>query len=115
LEKYTELYNNILSYFEKERPYINPDYTITQLANALNSNIVYISQAIKIHQDINYNLFVNTFRINHVKEMIAQNIHNKYTLEHIYLSSGFRNQSTFNKVFKQIEGITPSEFYKNVN
>jgi AraC-like DNA-binding protein len=112
LEKYTELYNNILSYFEKERPYINHDYTIIQLANVLNSNIVYISHAIKMHKKMNYTFFVNTFRINHVKEMIAQNTHNKYTLEYIYLSSGFRNQSTFNKVFKQIEGITPSEFYK---
>ncbi len=40
--------------------------------------------------------------------MIAKDYHNKY----IYLSAGFRHQSTFNKVFKEIEGITPSEYIK---
>jgi AraC-like DNA-binding protein len=64
---------------------------------------------------MNYTFFVNTFRIKHVKKLIAQNTHNRFTLEYIYLSSGFKNQSTFNKVFKQIEGVTPSEYYKNIN
>jgi len=33
-------------------------------------------------------------------------------LKYIYLSSGFKNQSSFNKAFKEKEGITPSEYYK---
>jgi AraC-like DNA-binding protein len=30
----------------------------------------------------------------------------KLKLMYIYLESGFKSQSTFNRVFKQIEGIT---------
>ena len=29
---------------------------------------------------------------------------------YIYTEAGFTSQSTFNRVFKQLEGITPSEY-----
>jgi YesN/AraC family two-component response regulator len=110
-EGHSELYQNILLYFAKERPYINPDFSILQLALTLDTNISYISKAIKIQRNMNYKLFVNTFRIEYVKEKMMQDP-NRYTLEHIYTSSGFKNHSTFNKAFKQIEGITPTEYYR---
>jgi AraC-like DNA-binding protein len=112
-EKYNRLYKVILKYFENKKPYINPDFEISQLAIALNTNIAYISKAIKINQDTNFNTFVNTYRIEKIKEMIQEE-YGKYTLEYIYASSGFKNQSTFNKVFKSVEGITPSEYYKKI-
>jgi YesN/AraC family two-component response regulator len=110
-EKNNRLYDTILNYFETNKPYINPDFDIAQLAIALNSNTSYISKAIKMNGDLNFNAFVNTYRMNKIKEMIQEH-NSKFTLEYIYASSGFKNQSTFNKVFKSIEGITPSEYYK---
>jgi YesN/AraC family two-component response regulator len=110
-DKHNELYSSILKHFETNKPYINPDFDIAQLAIALNSNGSYISKAIKINRDMNFNAFVNNYRIEKIKEMIQEN-NSKFTLEYIYSSSGFKNQSTFNKVFKLIEGITPSEYYK---
>jgi YesN/AraC family two-component response regulator len=110
-EKYSDLYESMLKYFETKRPYINPDFDLAQLAIALDSNSSYISKSIKINKDMNFNTFVNLYRINKVKEMIQEN-QSKYTLEYIYVSSGFKNQSTFNKVFKLVEGVTPSEYYK---
>ncbi len=32
----------------------------------------------------------------------------------VYTEAGFKNQSTFNRVFKQIEGMTPSEYIRNL-
>ncbi|WP_353886233.1 helix-turn-helix domain-containing protein [uncultured Chryseobacterium sp.] len=32
---------------------------------------------------------------------------------YIYTEAGFTSQSTFNRVFKQLEGITPSEYMEN--
>jgi YesN/AraC family two-component response regulator len=110
-EKYSELYENLLNYFETQKPYMNPELNIAHLSIVLKTNNAYISKAIQINRNINFSTFVNTYRINKVKEMIKEN-QSKYTLEYIYISSGFRNQSTFNKIFKSIEGITPSEYYK---
>lgn len=111
-EKYEELYNNILNYFKYEKPYCNPDFTINQLADAMDTNITYISKAININKGTNFNLFTNSYRIKMVKDMLSNGYQDKYTIKFIYISSGFKHQSTFNKAFKQIEGITPSEYIK---
>lgn len=111
-ERYEALYNEILNYFSEKKPYCNPEFSIVQLAEDLNSNVKYISRAIRLKENVNFSVFLNMYRINLIKEMIAKDYHNKYTIGYIYLSAGFRHQSTFNKVFKEIEGITPSEYIK---
>jgi AraC-like DNA-binding protein len=111
VQKYKDLYAQIEKYFETNLPFVNPDFTAAQLASALNTNIAYISKAINQQRDINFNVFVNHYRIEKVKQMMRDSS-NKYTLEYISSSSGFRNQSTFNKAFKSIEGITPSAYSK---
>lgn len=104
------LYNEILTYFSENKPYCSPDFTITQLAKELDSNVKYISKAIKDQENVNFRTFINRYRVTLVKELITKDIYNKYTISYIYTIAGFRNQSTFNKVFKEIEGITPSEY-----
>lgn len=112
VERYSELYDQIINYFEVEKPYTNPDFNISLLANVLNTNVTYISRAIRANNNMNFNIFVNTYRIDMIKEMLDHDFHNKYTIKYIYIAAGFKHQSTFNKVFKQIEGVTPSEFIK---
>lgn len=112
VETYKQLYIGILDYFSEKKPYCNPDFTISQLAKELKSNVKYVSTAIKEQENVNFNVFVNRYRIDLVKELIAKDYHNKYTIRHMYFVAGFRHQSTFNKVFKDIEGITPSEYIK---
>lgn len=107
-----KLYNEILRYFLEKKPYSDPDFTIVQLAKDLNSNVKYIASAIKRFENVNFKIFVNRYRIDMIKELIAKDYHNKYTIRHMYYVAGFRHQSTFNKVFKDIEGITPTEYIK---
>ncbi len=109
--KFAQIYTTIEEYFEKKQPYLDPDFKMVQMAHELNINIVYLAKAIKLNKNMNFNNFVNDYRIEKVKEMI-NNDSRKYTLKYIYLSSGFKNQSSFNKAFKLKEGITPSEYYK---
>ncbi len=44
--KFQKLYTEIISYFEKEKPYQNPQFNNKQLAEILNSNTSYISIAL---------------------------------------------------------------------
>ena len=111
-EKYNNLYNEILNYFEEKKPYCDPDFSISQLVVDLNTNTKYVSKAIKYNKDVNFNEFVNMYRIDFVKKMLTKDFQNKYTLRYLYISAGFRHQSTFNKVFKRIEGVTPSDYIR---
>ncbi|GAB6009340.1 helix-turn-helix domain-containing protein [Dysgonomonas reticulitermitis] len=104
------IYTDVLALFEQEKPYCNPNYSITDLAVKLNSNVKYVSLALRSQNSDNFNTFINSFRIRLVKEILNDDSKKKYTLQHIYISAGFRNQSTFNKAFRIVEGITPSEY-----
>jgi AraC-like DNA-binding protein len=112
-EKFIELFQQIHVYMETHRPYINPEFTIHQLAHELNTNVKYINKAIRQARDLHFSIFINQYRIENVKNMMNSDT-NKYTFEHIASASGFRNLSTFNNAFKIIEGMTPSEYYKKV-
>jgi AraC-like DNA-binding protein len=112
-EKFKELFHHIHVYMDTHRPYINPEFTIHQMAHELTTNATYINKAIKQARDLHFNIFVNQYRIENVKAMMESDP-NKFTFEYISVASGFRNLSTFNKAFKIIEGVTPSEYCKKI-
>lgn len=108
--KYILLFEKVKIIVEEQAYFKKVDFTISQLSNILKSNNSYISKSIKINNFLNFNHYVNTCRVENVKKLLNENDINKITLMYIYTESGFSNQSTFNRVFKQIEGITPSEY-----
>ncbi|WP_431610275.1 helix-turn-helix domain-containing protein [Chryseobacterium sp. 'Rf worker isolate 10'] len=114
-EKYNLLFNEIRDIVEDKAYYKDVGFTISQLSNILKSNNLYISKAIKLNGFSNFSHYLNTCRIENVKKLLQENDISKVTLMYIYTESGFSNQSTFNRVFKQIEGVTPSEYLSNLN
>jgi AraC-like DNA-binding protein len=110
LNKYNELFIKIKKYFIEKKPYIDAGFTMLKLASYLNSNTLYVSRAIKLNSGTNFNLFVNTYRIDFVKNMLDKGSATRYTMQYIYKSAGFKQQSTFNTVFKRIVGLTPTAY-----
>lgn len=113
-EKYNVLFNEIERYFEEKAPYQNPDFNIHQLVIDLKTNSRYVANAIHQKNGGNFKSYLNTYRINEVKKKLDKKEHELYTLKHIYNSVGFTNQSTFNRIFKEVEGTTPSEYIDNL-
>jgi len=115
LEKYILLFDQVKNVVEEKALFKDVDFSISQLSNILKTNNLYIAKSIKANGYSNFNHYLNTCRIENVKKLIQENDINKITLMYIYTASGFSNQSTFNRVFKQIEGITPSEYINKNN
>ena len=65
-DKMEVLYDRIISFFENEKPYTNPDFNITMLAKELDTNGSYISQTLRKKSSKNFRDFVNEYRINQV-------------------------------------------------
>ncbi|WP_312397396.1 helix-turn-helix transcriptional regulator [Chryseobacterium sp.] len=105
-----EIFNKIENFMEEKQLYKDPNFNISKLSAELNINSSYISKAIRQNNFPNFNNYLNTYRINYVKKLMKENDLEKITLMYIYTEAGFSNQSTFNRVFKQIEKITPSEY-----
>lgn len=107
------LYTKILHCFESEQPFRNPDFNVRILAELLDSNSTYVSRALNQIGDKKFNQLVNEYRIKQVLEDLKNDTHQKFTIEHIYTNAGFSQQSTFNRIFKEHTGSTPSEYIKN--
>jgi YesN/AraC family two-component response regulator len=108
------LFKDVKKIVEEEAYFKDVDFTISQLSIMLKSNNLYISKSIKANDFSNFNHYLNTCRIENVKKLLSENNISRVTLMYIYTESGFSNQSTFNRVFKQIEGITPSEYIMTI-
>jgi len=118
-DKDFQLAENIFEKIDNEvignKLFRNADLTISELSSTIKVNNNYISKAIKINGFENFNHYINTHRVVYVKNKLHSDELKTMTLMHIYSEAGFKNQSTFNKVFKKIEGITPSEYIQKTN
>lgn len=113
-DKFEILYSEILALFESEKPYQNSEFTIKMLSKMLNTNHVYVSKTLNIKANKNFIIFVNEYRINQVLNDFDKRKYKKHTIESIYTNAGFSQQSTFNRVFKDLNGMTPSEYIEQV-
>jgi PAS domain S-box-containing protein len=109
------LYAKLCALMQNDKLYLIPDLTLKVLANLLKTNTRYLSQVINSFAGINLQLFINTYRIQAVKQKMIEEEANLLTLYGIAQQCGFKNKSTFYKVFKEIIGKTPKDFIKNQN
>lgn len=105
-----EIIERLQNLMENEMPFKNPNLSISTLSTYFDVNYTYISKIIRHLGYSNFNHFLNRYRINHVKMLMRESDLHKVTLMFIYTEAGFSNQATFNRVFKQMEGVTPSEY-----
>lgn len=88
----------------------DPEFSISTLSTIVKMSNNYISKAVRHNGYSNFSDYLNFHRISYVKQLIEKSDLTTLTLMYVYTEAGFSNQSTFNRVFKKIEGITPSEY-----
>ncbi len=98
---------------ENEKPYLNENLTLKELANKLETTPNNLSQIINEKFNKNFYEFINGHRINEVKSLLSDPEYSHYSMLGIAFECGFNSKSTFNSVFKQLTGKTPSEFKKS--
>lgn len=63
---------------------------------------------------MNFNEFVNEYRIIEAKKLLLDKNHNLFTIEHIAEKSGFGSVNSFTRVFKAVVGMPPSIFKEQI-
>ncbi|THV62444.1 helix-turn-helix domain-containing protein [Chryseobacterium candidae] len=109
-----ELFEKIESVMREKQLYKDVNFNISKLSAEIEINSSYISKSIRAKGYPNFNNYLNMHRIECVKRLLKENDLEKVTLMYIYTDAGFSNQSTFNRVFKQMENITPSEYISSL-
>lgn len=110
--KYNELITQLEELMQKEQSYQQANLSLEQLAKQLQTNRSYLSEAINLHYQKNFSRWLNEYRVNASKELLADPEFDNYSIEGIAKEVGFSSISTFNSNFKKITGLTPSYFRK---
>jgi AraC-like DNA-binding protein len=96
--------------FRTEKCYLNPDLTIEQLAASISCSRHRLSQSINGKLGKSFYDYINHFRIEEAKALLADPANDKYKITALAYEAGFNSISTFNDVFKKFTCLTPSQF-----
>ncbi|MCQ2144611.1 MAG: helix-turn-helix domain-containing protein [Bacteroidales bacterium] len=107
-----DLGKKIIAYMQSEKPYLNPDFSLELLTEALGVNRTYVSSAVG-RLAPNFRAFLNSYRIAEAVSMLKENPDSK--LDDISSICGFSNSRTFYNAFKSYTGLTPSEYKRSLN
>jgi AraC-like DNA-binding protein len=111
-KRLTEQLNKLMA---EQKPYINPDLKLSDLAAMLNTSGHTLSYLFNQHLNINYYDYLNDYRIAEFKRLVAQQQSSLYTLSALAEQSGFSSRAAFFRYFKKATGITPNEYIKQAN
>ena len=102
-------------YMREEKPYLDPEMTISDLSIKLGIQRHYLTQIINERLQKNFFMYVNEYRVREAKKMMDDEKLKDYTLLRIAYESGFNSKSGFNTIFKRLTGYTPSEYKKKTS
>ena len=102
----------LTEYMKSSKPYLNPDLSLSQLAGEIGITSHYLSQVINEKFHLNFFDFINGYRVDAFKERIADHKYSNFSFLGIALECGFNSKSAFNRIFKQVTGLTPSQYKK---
>lgn len=105
---YKDIYERVVAYFEREKPFLDSELTINDLVKALYSNKLYISRAISQFTGRNFCQFVNYHRIKYSTECFMAN--HELKIHEMASMSGFNSIVTFNMAFRLYMGENPSDW-----
>lgn len=107
------LIDRIVVFMVENAPYLDPELTLTSLAEALGMPRGQLSQVINDGMGDNFYDFINKYRVERVKILMKDPAMKNFNMLGIALEAGFKSKSTFNLIFKRFTGLTPTEFRKN--
>ena len=90
--------------------YQNPSLTVSDVATQLDTNTKFISSIVNSGFKMNFNDFINYYRVEAVKEQLENGAQKTKTLLGIALECGFNSKATFNRAFKKHTSVSPKEF-----
>ena len=105
-----QVFQKVTKSMMEDKPYLNPGLTISKLAVLLEETPQKVSETIKIKTEQSFYTFINKHRVEEAKRLLKDASYSSYSIVSIGLESGFNSKATFNRVFKNETGMTPSRY-----
>lgn len=112
--KNNEHYTHLISLFEKDQVFLQPDLSLDILSNKLGISKSYLSALINQTTDKNFYNFVNSYRTEYLISLFKAKKNKEFTILSLAYDAGFNSKSTFQSFFKKNKGKTPTQFIKTL-
>lgn len=107
-ETFGAIFEELDKLMKSHQWYLKPRITLTDLSELTGLQTRDISRAINLFSDQSFNDYINQFRVKAVCEALTHK--QQQSMTDIAFDAGFSSKASFNKVFKDTLGVTPSEY-----
>jgi AraC-like DNA-binding protein len=111
-EQLLRLKPKLVELMESQKPYLNSELGLTDLAMMMQIGIHELSYLINVGFENNFYGFVNKYRVEESKILLNSSKHQHLSIIGIAFEAGFNSKTVFNTTFKKMTGLTPTEFKK---
>lgn len=114
-EKAEGIYLNILHIMGTEKYFSDSNISLPKLAKKMDISSHHLSQVINEKFNQNFFNFINMYRIEEAKKLLAESGTNKLNITQIAYGVGFNSTSAFNSAFKKLTGSNPQKYKNQIN
>jgi len=109
-----KIISTVLHLLEYEKVFMDPDLTLSMLAERAGTQPYISSQLINEQLNKTFTELLNQYRIEEFKKRIVDPEYKKYSITGLANEIGYNSKSAFNSAFKKITSQTPSEYIKSI-
>ncbi len=110
VEKAKKYLDQLEKLMKENKPYLNHNLTLNQLAAMISVSPHNLSEVINTQLKLKFFDYINQYRVEQVKKDLLDPQKQNLTFLSIGIDAGFNSKSSFNAIFKKHSGKTPSEF-----
>lgn len=96
-----------------DKIYLDAELTVEKLSKIISCLKHNLSQVLNQQYHVSFNEFMNQKRVAEARKCLSDPNYNHLKIASIAYDCGFNSLSSFNSVFKKLEGLTPSQFRVN--
>jgi len=113
-KRMAEIEGTVRKHLEEKKSFLQHGYTLKMFSEETQIPVHYLSGFINKYYKMNFNDFINEYRIIFSIDKLLKKEWMYKKLETIAGEAGFNNRNTFISAFKKVTGVKPSEFLKDI-
>lgn len=102
------LWERICEALDREEVWKDPNLSVEGLAQRCGSNVPYVISCVKTETGYSANEYINRKRIAYVCQCLEE--HPQQSLQNLFFEAGYRVRTTAWRNFREIMGVSPSEY-----